>query len=169
MSAPPALQIREANAHLMALHRRVAELEAQLDTAERTVHEQAELLSRHDQQLRAALDELGRAKDREIAALREQLLTSEATVRSLQATVHEKDELVQRLQPRATLLQDICRCRPPLAGLLATLAEAERLGPLQAGDPGHPLPGGPGPPLANSTGNEEDTDPLQPAVFGTTV
>ena len=64
MSAPPPLQIREANAHLAAVHRRAAELEARLDAAERTVRAQAERLARHDQQLRAALDELGRAKDR---------------------------------------------------------------------------------------------------------
>nr|XP_036873919.1 vimentin-type intermediate filament-associated coiled-coil protein isoform X2 [Manis javanica] len=65
MSAPPPLQIREANAHLAAVHRRAAELEAQLDAAERTVSTQAERLARHDQQMRAALDELGRAKDRQ--------------------------------------------------------------------------------------------------------
>ena len=63
MSAPQPLQIREANAHLAAVHRRAAELEARLDAAERTVRSQAERLARHDQQLRAALDELGRAKD----------------------------------------------------------------------------------------------------------
>lgn len=64
MSAPPPLQIREANAHLVAVHRRAAELEARLDAAERTVRIQAERLAHQDQQLRAALDELGRAKDR---------------------------------------------------------------------------------------------------------
>ncbi|XP_062034806.1 vimentin-type intermediate filament-associated coiled-coil protein [Lepus europaeus] len=157
MSAPPALQIREANAHLAAVHRRAAELEARLDAAERTVRAQAERLARHDQQLRAALDELGGAKDREIAALREQLLTAEAAVR-------QRDELIRQLQPRAELLQDICRRRPPLAALLAALAEAERLGPLPAGDPA-----GPGPPLANSAGEEPAGGHLQPAVFGTTV
>ncbi|KAM9243991.1 calcyphosin isoform 2-T2 [Dugong dugon] len=85
MSAPPALQIREANAHLAAVHRRAAELEARLDAAERTVRAQAERLARHDQQLRAALDELGRAKDRMDAAdatvekLREQCLARGAS------------------------------------------------------------------------------------------
>lgn len=64
MSAPPPLQIREANAHLAAVHRRAAELEARLEAAECTVRAQAERLARHDQQLSAALDELGRAKDR---------------------------------------------------------------------------------------------------------
>ena len=64
MSAPPPLQIREANAHLAAVHRRAAELEARLEAAECMVRAQAERLARHDQQLSAALDELGRAKDR---------------------------------------------------------------------------------------------------------
>ncbi|EHH29520.1 Vimentin-type intermediate filament-associated coiled-coil protein, partial [Macaca mulatta] len=105
----------------------------------------------------------------EIATLQEQLMTSEATVHSLQAAVHQRDKLIRQLQPRAELLQDICRRRPPLAGLLAALTEAERLGPVPASDLGHPPPGGPGPPLANSTGEEADRDPLQPAVFGTTV
>lgn len=63
MSAPQPLQIREANAHLAAVHRRAAELEARLDAAERTVSAQAERLARHDQRLRDALEELGRAKD----------------------------------------------------------------------------------------------------------
>lgn len=102
----------------------------------------------------------------EIAALQEQLLTSEAAVQSLQAAVRQRDKLIGQLQPRAELLQDLCRRRPPLAGLLATLAEAERLGPLPASDS---LPGGPSSPLANSTGEEEDRDQLEPAVFGTTV
>ncbi|XP_011799013.1 PREDICTED: vimentin-type intermediate filament-associated coiled-coil protein [Colobus angolensis palliatus] len=107
--------------------------------------------------------------DHEIATLQEQLMTSEATVHSLQAAVHQRDKLIRQLQPRAELLQEICRRRPPLAGLLAALAEAERLGPVPASDPSHPPPGGPGPPLANSTGEEADRDHLQPAVFGTTV
>ncbi|XP_010633373.1 vimentin-type intermediate filament-associated coiled-coil protein [Fukomys damarensis] len=127
---------------------------------------------RHDQQLRTALDELGRAKDGEISALQEQLLTSEAAVHSLQAAVRQRDELIGQLWPRAELLQDICHRRPPLAALLTALAEAERLGPLPDSAPGHLLPGGPGPPLANSTVEEEeeqDEGHLQPAVFGTTV
>lgn len=64
MSAPPPLQIREANAHLAAVHRRAAELERRLLAAERTIGAQAERLACHDQHLRAALEELGRAKDR---------------------------------------------------------------------------------------------------------
>ncbi|ELK29830.1 Vimentin-type intermediate filament-associated coiled-coil protein [Myotis davidii] len=115
---------------------------------------------------------LGRGRDgtefdksqSEIAALQEQLLTSEATIHSLQAAVHQRDKLIRQLQPRAELLQDICRQRPPLVGLLAALAEAERLGPLPASDPGAPSLL-----LANNTEEEGDRDHLQPAVFGTTV
>lgn len=83
---------------------------------------------------------------------------------SLQAAVRRRDELIGQLQPRAELLQDICRRRPPLAALLAALAEAERLGPLPAGGPA-----GPGPPLANSAGEEPAGGHLQPAALGTTV
>lgn len=156
------------------MHRRAAELERRLLAAERTIGAQAERLACHDQHLRAALDELGRAKDREISALQEQLLSSEATVRSLQAAVDQRDQMIQQLQPRADLLQDITRHRPPLAALLATLEEAEELGPLPASHSHRAqlLPDGPGPPLGNNMGKEEgqdDQDDQQPAVFGTTV
>lgn len=64
MSSPSPVQIREANAHLAALHRRVAELEQRLEAAENTVREQAESLIRKDEQLRAATQEITEAKDR---------------------------------------------------------------------------------------------------------
>ncbi|XP_075401548.1 vimentin-type intermediate filament-associated coiled-coil protein isoform X1 [Tenrec ecaudatus] len=140
MSAPPALQIREANAHLAAMHRRAVELEARLDAAECTVRAQAERLACHDQQLRAALEELGHAKDCEIATLREQLMTSEAAVHNLQATVRQRDDLIGQLQLQAELLRDVCQHRLPLARLLATLDEAERLGSLPSRDPCGPTP-----------------------------
>lgn len=94
-------------------------------------------------------------------------MSSEAVVRSLQAEVTQKERVIQQLQPRADLLRDLTRQRPPLAELLAALEEAERLGPLLAGNQGQLLPDGPGPPLGNSI--EEGQDHLQPAVFGTTV
>lgn len=107
---------------------------------------------------------------REISVLQEQLLSSEATVRSLQAEVAQRDQMIQQLQPRADLLQDITRQRPPLAALLATLDEAEKLGPLPTSHShgAQLLPDGPGPPLGNSMG-EEGQDDQQSAVFGTTV
>uniref|UniRef100_F7DSR6 EF-hand domain-containing protein n=3 Tax=Ornithorhynchus anatinus TaxID=9258 RepID=F7DSR6_ORNAN len=63
MAGPSPVQIREANAHLAAVHRRAAELEARLGAAERTVREQAESLIRKDDQLRGALRDLAQAKD----------------------------------------------------------------------------------------------------------
>ncbi|XP_045156081.1 vimentin-type intermediate filament-associated coiled-coil protein isoform X2 [Echinops telfairi] len=163
MSAPPALQIREANAHLAAMHRRAVELEARLDAAECTVRAQAERLACHDQQLRAALEELGHAKDCEIATLREQLMTSEAAVHNLQATVRQRDDLIGQLQLQAELLRDVCQHRLPLARLLATLDEAERLGSLPSRDPCGPSP------AIVSTNGEGDEDHLPAAVLGTTV
>lgn len=64
MSSPSPVQIREANAHLAALHRRVADLEQKLEAAENTLREQAESLIRKDEQLRAATQEITENKDR---------------------------------------------------------------------------------------------------------
>ena len=64
MSSPSPVQIREANAHLSALHRRVVELERRLEAAENTVREQAESLIRKDEQLRATTQEITEAKDK---------------------------------------------------------------------------------------------------------
>lgn len=64
MSSPSPVQIREANAHLVALHGRVTDLEQKLEDAEKTVREQAESLIRKDEQLRAATQEITEAKDR---------------------------------------------------------------------------------------------------------
>lgn len=64
MSSPSPVQIREANAHLAALHRRVTDLEQRLEEAEKTVREQAESLIRKDEQLRATTQEITEAKDK---------------------------------------------------------------------------------------------------------
>ena len=64
MYTPSSVQIREANAHLAALHQRVEELEARVQTAENTVREQAESLIRKDEQMRAATREVTETKER---------------------------------------------------------------------------------------------------------
>ena len=64
MYTPSSVHIREANAHLSALHRRVEELEARLRAAEDTVREQADSLIRKDEQMRAATREVTEAKER---------------------------------------------------------------------------------------------------------
>uniref|UniRef100_A0A8D0L8L8 Vimentin-type intermediate filament-associated coiled-coil protein n=1 Tax=Sphenodon punctatus TaxID=8508 RepID=A0A8D0L8L8_SPHPU len=130
MSLPPAVQIREANAHLAALHGRVAELERRLAAAERTVRGQAESLIRKDGELRLALRELGAAKDREIAVLEEKLLSSEEDTQKLLNVIQEKDDLIVQLTHRSRLLAKICRSRPLLDNLLAYMAEGEQLGAI---------------------------------------
>ncbi|CAM4626475.1 vimentin-type intermediate filament-associated coiled-coil protein [Lepidochelys kempii] len=127
MSVPPAVQIREANAHLAALHGRVAELERRLGAAERTVRGQAESLIRKDGELRAALRELGAAKDREITALQQKLLSSEETIQKLLNVIQKKDDLIVQLKHRSHLLTKICRNRPILDNLLSYMAEGEQL------------------------------------------
>ncbi|KAG5276096.1 hypothetical protein AALO_G00127850 [Alosa alosa] len=130
MSSPSPVQIREANAHLAALHRRVAELEQRLEAAEKTVREQAESLIRKDEQLRAATQEITEAKDREISYLHEKLCQSEETIQKFQHTVKEKDALIGQLQHRCQLLDNICKSRPLLDKMLSHMAEAERMGPV---------------------------------------
>lgn len=102
--------------------------------------------------------------------MQEQLSSAEATVQSLQAALHQRDELIEQLQPRARLLHDICRHRPALTGLLAALADGERLGPPPTRPPpSAPLPTGTSTPLTNNIGEKDNLDDLPPAVLGTTV
>ncbi|XP_077187946.1 vimentin-type intermediate filament-associated coiled-coil protein [Paroedura picta] len=129
--APPTpVQIREANAHLAALHGRVAELERRLAAAEQTVRGQAESLIRKDREMCGALQGLREAKDREIATLEEKLLASEANTQKLLGLLQEKDALMAQLKHRSHLLTKICRSRPVLDNLLAYMAEGERLSPV---------------------------------------
>ncbi|XP_016431037.1 vimentin-type intermediate filament-associated coiled-coil protein-like [Sinocyclocheilus rhinocerous] len=128
MSSPSPVQIREANAHLAALHRRVTDLEQRLEEAEKTVREQAESLIRKDEQLRAATQEITEAKDKEIFFLHEKLCQSEESIHKLNQTFKEKDSLIAQLQHRCQLLDSICKSRPLLDSMLAQMAEAERTG-----------------------------------------
>ncbi|KAM6962841.1 vimentin-type intermediate filament-associated coiled-coil protein [Aplochiton taeniatus] len=132
MSSPSPVQIREANAHLVAVHRRVADLEQRLDAAENTVREQAESLIRKDEQLRATTQEVTENKDREISFLQEKLCRCEETVQRCQQALKERESLIAQLQHRCHLLDSICKSRPLLDSMLAQMAEAERLGPLGA-------------------------------------
>lgn len=185
MSSPSPVQIREANAHLIALHQRVVELEQRLEAAENTVREQAESLIRKDEQLRAATQDIIETKDKEISYLHEKLCKSEETIQRFQTTVKEKDGLIGQLQHRCQILDNICRSRPLLDSMLAHMAEAERLGPLVGAGAGM------GQPAANTslTDGESNCSPtrisnhkdfslsdddmddqeLDEIVFGTTV
>ncbi|XP_015267727.1 PREDICTED: vimentin-type intermediate filament-associated coiled-coil protein isoform X2 [Gekko japonicus] len=129
--APPTpVQIREANAHLAALHGRVAELERRLAAAEQTVRGQAESLIRKDQETRGALQRLREDKDREIAVLEGKLLSSEEAAQELRGLLQEKEAVIAQLNHRSHLLTKICRSRPVLDNVLAYMAEGERLSPV---------------------------------------
>lgn len=133
MSVPSPVQIKEANAHLAAVHRRVSELERRLAAAENTVREQAESLIRKDEQLRAATQEITEAKDREITFLHEKLCSSEETIQKFQCIIKEKDGLILQLRHRSQILNNICKSRPLLDSMLSYIAEAERLGSVAGG------------------------------------
>lgn len=129
MYSPSSVQIKEANAHLAALHQRVAELEARLVTAERTVEEQAASLIRKDEHMRAATLDITETKEREITFLYKKLCKSEETIQHYQQSLKERDLLVVKLQHRCHLLDSICESRPTLDSMLALMAEAERMEP----------------------------------------
>ncbi|KAM3876237.1 vimentin-type intermediate filament-associated coiled-coil protein [Diretmus argenteus] len=130
MSSPSPVQIREANAHLAALHLRVLDLEERLQAAENTVREQAESLIRKDDQMRTATQEITETKDREISFLNEKLCRCEETIKHYQQSLKERETLVVQLQHRCHLLDSICESRATLDGMLALMSEAERLGPI---------------------------------------
>ncbi|XP_078526574.1 vimentin-type intermediate filament-associated coiled-coil protein-like [Lissotriton helveticus] len=182
MALPSAVQIKEANAHLVAVHQRAAELEKRLADAEETVREQAESLIRKDELFHMAVREIAEEKDREIADLQEKLCRSEETVQNLLIEIRDKDEMVAYLRHRSQLLTDICRSRPLLDTLLLHMAEGERMESFpepatittSLEPPGLPETNG----YANSSFNseefspsEEDTDghDLGQTLFGTTV
>uniref|UniRef100_A0A8C0GUV6 Vimentin type intermediate filament associated coiled-coil protein n=1 Tax=Chelonoidis abingdonii TaxID=106734 RepID=A0A8C0GUV6_CHEAB len=121
MSAPPAVQIREANAHLAALHGRVAELERRLGAAERTVA----VLELHKHLVLRLFFFCFLL--REITALQQKLLSSEETVQKLLNVIQKKDDLIVQLKHRSHLLTKICRNRPILDSLLSYMAEGEQL------------------------------------------
>ncbi|KAG7272516.1 hypothetical protein CRUP_006805, partial [Coryphaenoides rupestris] len=129
MYSPSSVHIKEANAHLAALHQRVVELEARLLTAESTVKEQAGSLIRKDEHMRAATREIMETKEREITFLSKKLCKSEEMIQHYQQSLKERDLLVVKLQHRCHLLDSICESRPTLDSMLALMAEAERMEP----------------------------------------
>ncbi|XP_053147722.1 vimentin-type intermediate filament-associated coiled-coil protein [Hemicordylus capensis] len=175
--SPSAVQIREANAHLAALHGRVAELEQRLAAAEETVRGQAESLIRKDGQMRRALAQLRQSKEREIAALEEKLQSSEDNAQKLLGTIQEKDHLIAQLSHRSRLLTKICRSRPVLDNLLAYMAEGEQLSPIPGARSDASSPDGGLLPETNCTLDSDtqdfslcdDDQDADKTLFGTTV
>ncbi|XP_069832733.1 vimentin-type intermediate filament-associated coiled-coil protein [Dendropsophus ebraccatus] len=155
MSALSTIQIKEANAHLAALHHHVAELEG-------TVREQAESLIRKDEQYQASLRDLSHAKDREISELQKKLSQYEDEMQRLMASIKDKDRQLERLQHQSQLLAQMCHSRPLLSALVSLMAEAE-------GNPCSPnVEQCNGLPSVPDYAHSEDSD-LDKTLFGTTV
>ncbi|XP_078280310.1 vimentin-type intermediate filament-associated coiled-coil protein [Rhinoraja longicauda] len=183
MSMLGSVQIKEANAHLAAVHRRVTELEQRLEAAERTVREQAERLMGKDRELQAAVRELAQRKDREMVDVQEKLQDCQGTVQRLHTLMKEKDDVIAQLRHRSQLLDKITRSRPLLDNLLSYMAEAEhshsvRLPhptfPEHPADSLHSVTNGlmnTSPSDRNFSVSEDDTEELDQddSIFGTTV
>ncbi|OCU00523.1 vimentin-type intermediate filament-associated coiled-coil protein [Xenopus laevis] len=158
MSALTPVQIKEANAHLAALHHRVAELES-------TVREQAESLIRKDEQYRAAVREIADSRDREIFELQKRLTQSEEVEQRLIASIKEKDIELDRLRHHSHLLAQMCRSRPVLDALVSVMVEAEGVTSLPTSEECNGLPKVPDYPQS-----EDDLDSdIEKTLFGTTV
>ncbi|KAE8631886.1 hypothetical protein XENTR_v10001347 [Xenopus tropicalis] len=158
MSVLTPVQIKEANAHLAALHNRVAELES-------TVREQAESLIRKDEQYRAAVREIADSKDREIFELQKRLVQSEETAQRLIASMKEKDIELDRLRHHSHLLAQMCHSRPVLDALVSLMVEAEGVTSLPISEGCNGLSKVPDYPQS-----EDDLDSdIEKTLFGTTV
>lgn len=125
MSTLSTIQIKEANAHLAALHQRVTELEG-------TIREQAESLIRKDEHYQAVLKDFVDTKDRELAELQKRLIHSEEETQRLTAAIKDKDRELERARHHSRLLAQICQRRPLLETLVSLMAEAEGMACLPA-------------------------------------
>ncbi|CAH2292203.1 Hypothetical predicted protein [Pelobates cultripes] len=159
MSSPSQIQIKEANAHLAALHHRVAELEG-------TVREQAESLIRKDEQFRNALRDLAETKDRKISELQQRLAKSEEAMRRLMAFIKEKDREQEQLRHHSHLLARMCRSRPLLDTLVSLMVEAEGIPCLPAVEEQNGLSNVLDYPQSEDDLTDSDADKT---LFGTTV
>ncbi|XP_075706296.1 vimentin-type intermediate filament-associated coiled-coil protein [Rhinoderma darwinii] len=159
MSALSTVQIKEANAHLAALHHRVAELEG-------TVREQAESLIRKDEQYQASIRDMVVSKDREIAELLKRLAQSEEEMQRLMTSIKDKDRELERLRHHSRLLAEMCHSRPLLNALVSLMAEAEGIPCLPNVGQCNGLPS-----VADYPQSEEDLEDsdIDRTLFGTTV
>ncbi|XP_044157336.1 vimentin-type intermediate filament-associated coiled-coil protein [Bufo gargarizans] len=159
MSALSTVQIKEANAHLAALHHRVAELEG-------TIREQAESLIRKDEQYQASIRDMVEAKDRAIAELQKRLAQSEEEMQKLMSSIKDKDRELERLRHHSRLMARMCHSRPLLNALVSLMAEAEGIPCLPHVEQCNGLPSVPD--YAQSEEDLEDSD-VDRTLFGTTV
>ncbi|XP_053559019.1 vimentin-type intermediate filament-associated coiled-coil protein [Bombina bombina] len=159
MSVLNTVHIKEANAHLAALHQRVAELEC-------TVREQAESLIRKDEQYQAAVREITDTKNREISELQQRLAQSEEANQRLVSSINDKDRELERLRHHSRLLAQMCRNRPLLDSLVSLMMEAEGAPFLPAVEECNGLINVPDYPQIEDDLEDSDVDKT---LFGTTV
>ena len=114
----PRTSIDEANRHLMALHKRVAELE-------HTVKDQHEALVAKDDFLKAKLHEVVVSKDQELKRLTEKLASAEKTVDIIQEQLRQKHQQVASLQRSCRQLQNLVMFKSTLKNLLKKMETAE--------------------------------------------
>ncbi|KAG8454818.1 hypothetical protein GDO86_001150 [Hymenochirus boettgeri] len=159
MSVLTPVQIKEANAHLAALHRRVSELEG-------TVREQAESLIRKDEQYQASIRDIADTKDREISELQNRLLQSEEATQRLINSIKEKDRELDRLKHHSHLLAQMCRNRPHLDTLVSLMIEADGMNYIPSSEKHNGLSKVSDYPQIED--DLEDSD-IDKSLFGTTV
>uniref|UniRef100_A0A8C5LLL4 Vimentin-type intermediate filament-associated coiled-coil protein n=1 Tax=Leptobrachium leishanense TaxID=445787 RepID=A0A8C5LLL4_9ANUR len=158
MSSLSQTQIKEANAHLAALHSRVAQLEG-------TVREQAESLIRKDELYQATLREVADAKDREICDLQQRLAQSEEGMQRLVAFIKEKDRELEQMRHHSHLLAQMCRSRPLLDSLVSLMIEAEAIPCLPQVEEHNGISN-----VSDYNQSEDDLDSdIDRTLFGTTV
>lgn len=123
------LNIKEANEHLKQLHRRVFELENQVQM--HTLHMQelektnAELLERLKTAERESERELA-AKEAQNVEIRKQLSECESRVDVLLQAAEERDRLVLRLEAKARLFYEVVEHRAALSRIVEVLDDIHR-------------------------------------------
>ena len=122
------LNIKEANDHLKQLHRKVFELENQVQM--HALHTQE--LERANAGLKKRMAELEQlrerdlaAKDRQISELSQKLGERESQIQRLLDTAEEQDQLVLKLESRARLFYEAVDNRASLAKILQVLEEIQ--------------------------------------------
>ncbi|XP_071119123.1 vimentin-type intermediate filament-associated coiled-coil protein-like [Haliotis cracherodii] len=115
----PRTSIDEANRHLLALHRRVNELE-------NTVQEQNNALLAKDELLRTKVSEVEAAKNSELAKLSEKLVSTEKTVEIIQEQLRQKHQQVAILQRSCRLMQNLVSFKNNVKEMLSCMDDAEK-------------------------------------------
>nr|XP_039266424.1 uncharacterized protein LOC120341903 [Styela clava] len=111
--------IEEANKHLLALSRRVVELEALAES-------QAEQLEKINAENQAKIDLIIQQKDAEIQKQNAWLQSTQTEIRRLSIDVVNKDVTISQLKAKSLILDKALRYKGGLEGLLNCFAELEK-------------------------------------------